>query len=163
MLSLAASERVMVAGIGDMVISDDPDGVLTAYGLGSCVALTAWDPFKKVAGLAHFMLPSDRPVDLRSPVKFIGGGFEHFLSTYSRAGGITSRSRFKVVGGAATLSISSGLEIGRRNAESVLAALASARLPVAATEVGGNAGRTVQLQVRTGRLLVWSVSTSHEL
>ena len=31
--------------------------VLASFGLGSCVAVAMFDPFKKIAGLAHVMLP----------------------------------------------------------------------------------------------------------
>lgn len=159
----SSADRSLVAGIGDLVVSGEPSAVLVAYGLGSCVAVAAWDPFSKIGGLAHFMLPSAGPVDPRSPVKYVGGGLEHFIRAFRDEGGNPSRAHFKVVGGAATLSTSAGLQIGQRNSEAVIAALASARVRITATDLGGSVGRTVQLHVSTGRLLVRSVTSSHEL
>ncbi len=159
----AIEERVLVAGIGEYAVSDDPAAALVAYGLGSCVALAAWDPFARLGGLAHFMLPLGGPVDPASPVKYVEGGFETFLAAFQRTGGVSTRTVFKVVGGAATLPTSPGLAIGRRNGEALLAALERAGLRVAARELGGAVGRTVQLHVGSGRLLVRSVSSSREL
>lgn len=159
----ALAEQALVAGIGEYVLNNEPAAMLVAYGLGSCVALAAWDPFVRVGGLAHFMLPTRGPVDPASPVKYVDGGLEVFLGAFQRAGGALPRTVFKLAGGAATLPMSAGLEIGRRNGEAIAAGLERAGLRVTAQDLGGRAGRTVQLHVGTGRLLVRSVSTAHEL
>jgi len=154
----AGVTQLLVAGIGEMVISKDPKTTLVAYGLGSCVALAAWDPDTTVGGLAHFMLPAGPPGG--PPVKFVEGGLQAFLEAFARHGGRPGQARLKAAGGAAMLSImSGGLEIGRRNAEAVAAGLAALGLTLHARDLGGTAGRTVQLEVGTGRLLVKSVST----
>jgi chemotaxis protein CheD len=149
---------LLVAGIGEMVISRDAQTTLVAYGLGSCVALVAWDPHTAVGGLAHFMLPAGPAGG--PPVKFIDGGLQAFFEGFSKHGGRPRHAQLKGAGGAAMLSIvSGGLEIGRRNAEAVAAGLAAMGLTLHARDFGGTSGRTVQLEVATGRLLVKSVST----
>ncbi len=163
MALIAIADRPIVAGIGAIVVSDDPVAVLIAYGLGSCVALSGWDPGTRIGGLAHFMLPSGSAPDPRAPAKFIEGGLEGFLAEFRRAGASVARARFTVAGGAATLTASASLGIGRRNVEALLAGLDRARIRVAAADTGGTGGRTVQLHVATGRLLVKSVSGSREL
>ena len=40
-------------GLGEMVISRDPQDVLVAYGLGSCVGVGMYDPTARVAGMVH--------------------------------------------------------------------------------------------------------------
>lgn len=150
--------QLLVAGIGEMVVSRDPQAALVAYGLGSCVALVAWDPRTLVGGLAHFMLPSGPSGG--PPVKFVDGGLATFLDAFARKGGRPGQARLRAAGGASMLAIASaGLEIGRRNAEAVADGLAGLGLALHAADVGGTAGRTVQLEVATGRLLVKSVST----
>jgi chemotaxis protein CheD len=162
----AGVTQLLVAGIGEMVISRDPKTTLVAYGLGSCVALAAWDPVTAVGGLAHFMLPTTPPsaVPPGPPAKFIDGGLPAFLERFARHGGRPGHARFKAAGGAAMLVLlsggsSGGLEIGRRNAEALSAGLAALGLTLHARDLGGPAGRTVQLEVGTGRLLVKSLST----
>lgn len=155
--SLPAVPPLLVAGIGEMVISRDAKTTLVAYGLGSCVALAAWDPHTAVGGLAHFMLPTGPSGG--PPVKFIDGGLQAFLDGFARHGGRPRHAQLKGAGGAAMLAIvSGGLEIGRRNAEAVAAGLESLGLKLHAHDFGGTNGRTVQLEVATGRLLVKSVS-----
>ena len=161
-MPLTQSPSLQVAGIGEMVLSSSSDAHLIAYGLGSCIAVAVWDPRAKVGGLAHFMLPSG-PANAASPVKFIDTGLDTFLKAMEAKGAVLTRSTFKAAGAAAMLTIGGGLAIGKRNAESMEAALTERGLKLAATALGGNAGRTVQLEVADGRFLIKSLSTVTEL
>jgi chemotaxis protein CheD len=161
-MTLAESPSLLVAGIGEMVLSSSADSHLVAYGLGSCIGVAVWDPRTKVGGLAHFMLPSG-PANNASPVKFIDTGLDTYLKALEAKGAVLSRCIFKAAGGAAMLTIGGGLAIGKRNAESMQAALAERGYKLAATALGGNAGRTVQLEVADGRFLIKSLSTVSEL
>jgi chemotaxis protein CheD len=153
---------LLVAGIGEMVFSSSPDSHLVAYGLGSCVALAAWDPGTRLGGLAHFMLPSGR-ANGSGPVKFIDSGLDAFLSALEARGAVASRVVLKAAGAASMLAIGSGLAIGTRNAETMQAGLTQRGLRLTAVALGGTAGRTVQLEVADGRFLVKSLSSVTEL
>jgi len=154
----ATGGPVLVAGIGEMVITRDPATLLVAYGLGSCVALCLWDPQSKVAALAHFMLPSG-PLN-SPPVKFVDSGLPTFLTEFRRAGGQPRRSEIKAAGGAAMLAVvATTMEIGKHNGEALQAALGQHGLRLHKQDLGGKAGRTVQLEPATGRLLIKSVSS----
>jgi chemotaxis receptor (MCP) glutamine deamidase CheD len=61
------------------------------------------------------------------------------------------------------LTVGGGLAIGKRNSEMMQAALAERGLSLTAAALGGNAGRTVQLEVADGRLLIKSLSSVTEL
>jgi chemotaxis protein CheD len=154
----AAAGQVLVAGIGEMVVTLDPSSILVAYGLGSCVALSLWDPQVKAAALAHFMLPSGPLTSL--PVKFVDSGLPTLLAEFQRAGGRPRRAQLKAAGGAAMLAVvATSMEIGRRNAEALQAALGRHGLRLDRHDFGGKTGRTVQLEAATGRLLIKSVSS----
>jgi chemotaxis protein CheD len=161
-MTLTESPSLLVAGIGEMVLSSSASSSLVAYGLGSCIALAVWDPRSKVGGLAHFMLPNG-PANEGSPVKFIDTGLDTFLKAMEAKGAMLSRSTFKAAGAAAMLTVGGGLAIGKRNAESLQAALATRGLTLVASALGGNAGRTVQLTVSDGRFLIKSLSSVTEL
>ena len=161
-MTLTESPSLLVAGIGEMVLSSSSDAHLVAYGLGSCIALAAWDPRTRVGGLAHFMLPNG-PANNASPVKFIDTGLDTFLKAMEAQGAALNRSVFKAAGAAAMLTVGGGLAIGKRNAEMMQAALAERGVSLAATALGGNAGRTVQLEVADGRFLIKSLSSVSEL
>ncbi len=161
-MTLTESPSLLVAGIGEMVLSSDAQAHLVAYGLGSCIALAVWDPKSRVGGLAHFMLPSG-PHNSGSPVKFIDTGMDVFLKALEAKGAVPSRCVIKAAGAAAMLTVGGGLAIGKRNAETLAAALGERGLSMTATAMGGNAGRTVQLEVGDGRFLIKSLSSVTEL
>lgn len=158
-MTLVAAGPLLVAGIGELVASAEHGSTLVAYGLGSCVALGAWDPRTRAAALAHFMLPTGPAGG--PPAKFVDRGLEAFLERFAALGGSIRRAELKAAGGASMLSVMAGaLDIGRRNSEAVNARLAALGLKLAAADFGGSAGRTVQLSVRDGRFHVKSVARS---
>ena len=161
-MSLTATSSLLVAGIGEMVLSADADDHLIAYGLGSCIALAVWDPRVRVGGLAHFMLPSG-PANSGSPVKFIDTGLDTFLRALEAQGAVLNRSTLKAAGAAAMLTVGGGLAIGKRNAETMQSSLTERGLNLTASSLGGNVGRTVQLEVADGRFLIKSLSSVTEL
>ena len=56
------------------------------------------------------------------------------------------------------LGVGGGLDVGRRNSDALVAALQSAGLRLNAQELGGTTGRSLELDLGTGRL---SVRTIH--
>ena len=78
----------------------------------------------------------------------------------SSAGAVRTRMIAAVAGGAHVFSFGNGsgpggaMDIGARNAEAVLHQLRALRIPVAATDVGGSTGRTVQLFPEDGLVTV---------
>ena len=52
--------RVLRVGIGDFVVSNQKDDVITTIALGSCVAVCLWEPEARIAGMLHFMLPDSK-------------------------------------------------------------------------------------------------------
>ena len=54
--------KSLVVNIADMRISNNPEDVLVTYSLGSCVAIVLYDPYKKIGGMIHVMLP-DSSID----------------------------------------------------------------------------------------------------
>jgi chemotaxis protein CheD len=161
-MTLTESSTLLVAGIGEMVFSSDPESHLVVYGLGSCVALAAWDPRTRVGGMAHFMLPSGPPHSA-SPVKFIDTGLDTFLAALEARGAVPSRSLLKAAGAAAMLTVGGGVSIGKRNEDAIRATLVEHGLKLTASALGGSVGRTVQLDVSDGRLLIRSLSSVAEL
>ncbi|MEG2775067.1 MAG: chemotaxis protein CheD, partial [Acetivibrio sp.] len=48
--------NMIKVGMADFNICQTPDAI-TTLGLGSCVGVTLYDSTRKIAGLAHIMLP----------------------------------------------------------------------------------------------------------
>ncbi len=134
-------------------------GRLVTVGLGSCVAIAIHDPLAKVAGLAHVLLPD--PIGATAaehPAKFATTAVPLLLSEM-RALGAKGPFTAKIAGGASLFGalLSTGGSMGGRNVAATRTALEKARVEVKAEDVGGTAGRTVVLDVASGKLTVKSV------
>jgi chemotaxis protein CheD len=160
-MTLTESPSLLVAGIGEMVLSSSPDAHLVAYGLGSCIALAVWDPGSRSAGWPTSCCRTAR--QQRQPGQVHRHRPRHLLKALEAKGAVLNRSVLKAAGAAAMLTVGGGLAIGKRNAESMQAALTERGLSLTATALGGNAGRTVQLEVADGRFLIKSLSSVSEL
>lgn len=153
------SEEVIV-GMGELVVSNQPSMVLTCLGIGSCVAVCAFDPVTKVGGMVHIVLPRGDNTNGNNPSKYANTAIPALLREISKYGGDKSRLIIKVVGGA-QISTAPGFDgtfkIGERNVEEVLSALEREELSVSAIDTGGTRGRTVRMYLDTGKIVIKSV------
>lgn len=135
-------------------------GRLVTIGLGSCVAIAMHDARFRVAGLAHVLLPDPSVArDVSNRARFAATAVPLLVSemqAFGALGAITA----KLAGGAAlfgTMLGTPGGQMGARNVAAARVALRAAGIPLLGEEVGGNAGRSVTLDVNTGALTVRSV------
>jgi chemotaxis protein CheD len=156
------STLIIPTGLGELKITADPEGILVCYGLGSCIGLTLYDPAIHLGIMAHVVLPDSnlgRGGEL-APAKFANTAVPEALAWAAKYGAKRSRLIARIAGGARMLNlagIGSKLDIGSRNVESVRVALRDCGIPLATEDTGGTYGRTLQLFVGTGRVLVSTV------
>ena len=157
-------------GIADLQIARAP-AVLVSYGLGSCIGVALYDPYLKIGGLAHVMLPSVAPGNRGGdPLKFADTAVEAVVARMMGEGCARGALLAKMAGGAdmfagadpgtppgADLRCDGRPRIGERNAQAVRAKLDELGIPLVAEDVGGNHGRTLELVPATGDLVVRSV------
>lgn len=150
-------ERSVRMGELAAVPADGP--VLTAVGLGSCVGVALLDGDNGVAGLAHVMLPADPDRGHDAPGRYGDTAVPALLDCVERAGADRSSLVAVLVGAARMFSFSSlaGTDIGARSEAAVRAALQSEQIPVAMSETGGSAGRTVRVLAAEGVVVVREV------
>jgi len=144
-------------GLGEMVISRDPQDVLVAYGLGSCVGVGMFDPGLHVAGMVHTVLPEHMNGNGHAPGKFVDTGVPALLEAMLKAGAERRRLIIWMAGGANMLlspTMTKAFDIGNRNVQAAIKVINSLNLRLSGQEVGGNIGRTVRLYVAEGRLTV---------
>jgi chemotaxis protein CheD len=162
---VTSPERVIAVNLGEVYVSKDPDVVLSCVGLGSCIAVCAYDALTKVGGMAHVVLPHSKDDSSLSP-KFADVAVPILLSKMREHGAYRGRITVKIVGGAkmGTLDNHIANAIGEKNSKSVKEQLARENIKVEAEDIGGGKGRSVRLYLSSGKVIVKTIgSTGHEL
>lgn len=152
---------VIKVGMADLNVALSPDKLRTT-GLGSCVGVVLYDRVKKVAGMAHVMLPSSQLAKNNSnPAKFADTAIPLLIKNMEELG--ASRYRFiaKMAGGAQMFSFSTGgdaMRIGERNVKACKEILERENITIVAEDTGGNFGRTIEVDADTGILTIKTVN-----
>lgn len=153
------AENLRSVSIGEMVISNSPDDILIAYGLGSCVAVCLYDPVARISGMIHSLLPTMPQGEKLNgtPAKYVDQGIPLLINQVISLGAQRSRLTVHLCGGAQMLTapgFNQTLNIGERNVTAAHAGLQAAGLRIRAQSTGGNSGRTVKLYVVNGQITV---------
>lgn len=151
---------VITVGMADYKTARSPDLLLTA-GLGSCIGICIHDPYLKVGGMAHIMLPTAGERLGGNPAKYADSALELLIVDILSMGANRSRLRAKIAGGAQMFSFPGKppvLKIGDRNAEAVQDGLKKSGIPLLIADVGGSFGRTIHFDVGTGDLRVRTIN-----
>ena len=153
-------ETVINVGLAELAISDQPQTVLVAFGLGSCVAVAAYDPQRRVGAMLHAMLPQHRNAD-RNRTKFADTGIVEMLERLTAMGVRREGLIWRIAGGAQMLTapgLSDRFNIGAQNAAVARDVLARMNARLVGQDVGGYEGRTVRLYIADGSATVRNVS-----
>jgi chemotaxis protein CheD len=149
----------LAVGIGELR-TGGPGEVLTAVGLGSCVAVAIRDRSRMRGSLAHVMLPQQsdgcrRPGE--NMRKYADIAVTEAVRLLEYIGCRRADMEAKIAGGANIFDLGRGVEnadIGTRNVEAVIRALAGEGIAVLGSDVGGREGRTVEFSIDSGELAV---------
>ncbi|MBF0453740.1 MAG: chemotaxis protein CheD [Magnetococcales bacterium] len=129
------------------------DYVITTV-LGSCIAVCLWDQALKRGGMNHYKLPLWNGDGLPSP-KFGNIAIEKLIEQMLSFGCQKRNMKAKVFGGAAVIKSASGLlNVGERNIEVCKDLLARERIPIAASDVGGEQSRKILFNTADGAILM---------
>jgi chemotaxis protein CheD len=149
--------NTLSVGLGEMKISRDPGDILVAYGLGSCVGVSMYDPGTRLGGLLHALLPCHPNGSSDHSAKYVDTGIVALMVEMIRAGADRKRIIVRMAGGANMLTapgFSQSLNIGSRNVEAAYTTLEGLKFRLSGQEVGGNMGRTVRFYVANGRMTI---------
>ncbi|AEH25214.1 chemotaxis protein CheD [Pyrococcus yayanosii] len=147
-------------GIGDYAVGKR-EGIISTYGLGSCVGITLYDRVTKVGGLLHALLPEAARYGGRgNPAKYVDTGLQLLLRDVLKLGASKSRLEAKLFGGAHMFENikSRELQIGMRNVEVAKRELKKLGIRLVAEDTGGKGGRTIYLDLATGKVKMRKVS-----
>ncbi|MCR3921140.1 MAG: chemotaxis protein CheD [Firmicutes bacterium] len=148
----------IVIGIGEYAFSNRKIDKLKTFALSSCVAITAYCPKKTVAGMVHIALPSPgcNGDALTRPGYYATTGVPILINAMrSQFGCVQSDLNIQLYGGAKSIR-NDVFNIGERNIEVVKAILAKLNIRSAKEDLGGTRSRTLEMDVETGNIRVFS-------
>lgn len=135
------------------------DGVLRTF-LGSCVGLALHDRRRRIAGLAHIILPESRG-QAHPPGKYADTAVRELLRLLrALADGEPLQCTAKLAGGATMFGFQSGMTIGDQNVLAVERLLATEGIPILSRCCGGSHGRRMSLNVATGVVTIQTVGVA---
>ena len=154
------AENSIVLGMADLTVIRATSPVkLVTLGLGSCIGLVVYDAAAKVAGMAHIMLPNSRGLTGSEKVgKFADTAVPAIIEQMLKLGAVKSRIKAKIAGGAQMFSLpgmsADFLTVGAKNVSETRQRLARLGIFIAASDTGGNKGRTIEFSTSNWMLKV---------
>jgi chemotaxis protein CheD len=150
--------EIIMVGMTELKVGKAPGRILS-LGLGSCIGVCAYYAPDKIGGMAHIMLPSSSMVNngALNPGKFADTAIPFLIAEIEKLGGEKNRLVIKLIGGA-QMFLGNGPEdrvsIGPKNISAVEEVCKKMGLQVAAKSVGGTVGKSVTLDLDTGKVEV---------
>lgn len=137
---------------GQIFIGSEPTTVTTI--LGSCVAVCLWDPFARLAGINHFLLPS-MPVFASHDTRYGNKAMQRLIDDMLARGASKPRLMAKVFGGAnVILAFVPKKPIGAQNVEMAREVLTQNSIEIVAEQTGGHRGRKLHFDTHTGAVRI---------
>lgn len=147
--------------MGELRIGTGPSRLVTRA-LGSCLGITLYNPLKKLGAMAHPMLPDiEKAKPNTNPSRYVNYAIRKIVEELEKAGSLKSQLVAKLFGGARMFSFitaDSILNVGEKNIVMAKEVLNELCIKIAAEEVGGTFGRTIELNLENGRVLVDTIS-----
>lgn len=133
-----------------------PNAILSTLGLGSCLAVTCYDPTTHAGALLHAMLPDSSRYLAQSDTAamFLDLGIPAMLELMRNLDADMGALQFRAFGGAQIVQASDYFCIGRQNIEMMETLVARHQLNVLTWEVGGHCNRSIELHLENGRVLL---------
>lgn len=143
----------LIVGIADIKIGKAPQLIKT--NLGSCIAVCLYNAEKKVGGMLHLMLASSKGSSSKTAMKkekYADTGIPEMFSRLRKTYALEKNSfTAKIFGGAKVLKTVAH-NIGEDNANAVRQILRDAGIKIIASEVGGEKGYRVSMNLETGKV-----------
>ena len=145
--------------MGEMAVAST-DGLLRTL-LGSCIGLALYDRRRRIAGLAHIVLPDSRG-KTETPAKFVDTAVPALIRDMQALTDEPLRLSARIAGGANMFAASGARRIGDLNVEAGEALLRELKTPIVGRHSGGTKGRRMTLDVATGVIRIEVVGLDPE-
>ncbi|MGK5091397.1 HDOD domain-containing protein [Deltaproteobacteria bacterium TL4] len=155
------SQHSVIIPVGGLYVSSNPDEILATC-TASCVAVAFYDPQTRIAGLLHVVLPGRRnsPRHNNPQSYYADTGVPLLLESMLKAGARKESLRATLVGGSRSIDSKDGVndDIGSQNVDEITKLLAQANIPVYKKEVRGKKNRSIELNVKNGKVTISQIS-----
>jgi chemotaxis protein CheD len=143
--------------VSDAKISNDKRDTIVTYSLGSCIAVSLYDPSVNAGAMLHYQLPdsktnSDRAI--QRPFMFADTGMKILIDNMISIGAKRNRMQVKIAGGATIANAPNGFDIGKRNHIAIRKIMWKNGMLIHAEDVGGTEPRNMYLDIEDGVVIV---------
>ncbi len=153
----------IVAAMGEYVVGTAPD-VLTTSGLGSCVGVAIYEASLQAGGLAH-VSELGEGAESQNPRAHADIAIPAMVAELEAMGGVRTFMGAKLAGGGEMFGfeMSDQMDIGKRNLQSVLDALASEMVRVNGKDVRGDRPRSMIFDLASGEVIMESMGDAYRI
>ncbi|MCD4676675.1 MAG: chemotaxis protein CheD [Desulfobacula sp.] len=154
-----------IVGVADMKVSNDLKDSVVTYSLGSCIGLVIYDPFVKVGGILHYMLPDssiDKAKAKINPYMFADTAIPRLFKQAYAVGAKKPRMDVYIAGGAEILDQKGFFNIGKQNYMALKKLFFKNNVLINKQNVGGNVNRTIRLEIATGDIYIKTSGSAEE-
>ena len=156
----ASEQKFFTNAIGMGEIGVASDGEMLRTFVGSCIGVAIYNRRRKVAALAHIMLPQANG-QTEQPGKYADTAIPEMIRQLNKlCHEEPTRWSAKIAGGAKMFAFQSGMTIGDQNVAAAEKILNELDIPVLASCCGGEQGRRLCLDASTGMLVVESMNAN---
>ena len=154
-------DNIIEVRMGDMQAGCSPSRLITRA-LGSCLGITLFNPLKKMGAMAHPMLPDIEKARIKGkPCRYVNYVIKKMVEDLESMGSARNALIAKLFGGAHMFSFiaaDSALNVGEKNIAMAKTIFEEIGIKVSAEEVGGTFGRTIELNLENGKVLMDTIS-----
>lgn len=150
---------IKIVGLGEYAVSGSHGDTIMTHALASCVAVTAYSPSQKAAGMVHIVLPgiSQNQKNGLGTCYYAVTGIPLMLDRLcSDFACRKSELWIRLFGGANSIRKEDIFKLGQKNRLMVEKVLKNMNLSYDASETGGNLSRTIVMDVATGEIIIKS-------
>ncbi len=147
---------------GDYYVTNQCDEMIVTI-LGSCVAACMHDPWAKVGGMNHFLLPDAKQSEgtITESTRYGAFAMEQLINGIIALGGVKSRLEVKVFGGANVINNSS--MIGSKNVAFVKSFLQREGLRISSQDLGETYPRRLRYYPASGKAMLLKLKRKEDM
>lgn len=147
--------------IAEQIVLNEPGVIKTI--LGSCIGLCLWDKRRKIGGMVHIMLATNKSETTENKSKYADTAVHTLIEEMKKQGANLEDVEASIYGGAsmfASINKDFTLNIGLENFRVVKEQLKLYGIRIKFEDVGGTSGRYITFDTQIGEIIVRVIDKS---